>query len=351
MKISSKLFGQTNDGKEIYSYTLENDLKHTITIITYGGIITKINVPNREGIIENVVLGFNDISSYETLSPFFGAITGPFAGRISGASFDIDGVNYELEKNDGPNSLHGGSKAFDKVVWEASTLEYADKVSLVLNYLSPDGEFGYPGNVDIIVTYTWDQTDTLSIDYKATTDKSTFLNLTNHSYFNLSGDTSTTILDHELMIASKNFIGITDKAIPMSIIEAENTPFDFTTAKKVGADIEVDYEQLKNGSGYDHPFILEEQRDNSDIVASLYDSKSGRLMTVQTTEKMLVFYAGGHLTDDMHVYNNQPIKQRTALCLETQNAPDHMHFDAVSSYILEPNDLYRSHTAFRFSCK
>jgi len=351
MNISSKLFGKTSEGIDIHSYTLENDQKHSVSIITYGGIITSINIPNRDGLIENVVLGYNDVISYETISPFFGAITGPFAGRISGGSFVIDGKTYELEKNDGPNCLHGGSHAFDKVVWEASTVESADKVSLVLNYMSSDGEFGFPGNVDVITTYTWTEDDQLIIDYKATTDKATYLNITNHSYFNLSGDPTQSILNHELMINSEEFIGITSAAIPMSILKTEDTPFDFRKPKKVGADIDADYEQLKNGIGYDHPFLLENSTDASDIIASLYEAESGRYMTVKTTEKFVVFYAGGQITDDMHVYNNIPIKQRAGMCLETQNAPDHMHFDGVSSYILEPSNSYKSQTIYSFSCK
>lgn len=351
MTISSELFGKTGEGFDVYSYTLENNQKHSVTIITYGGIITSINVPDRDGLIGNVVLGYNDVTSYETISPFFGAIIGPFAGRISGGSFVIDGKTSELEKNQGMNCLHGGSHAFDKVVWSASTVESRDKVSLVLNYMSPDGEFGFPGNVDVITTYTWTQDDQLIIDYKATTDKATYLNLTNHSYFNLSGDPTQSILNHELMIKSEEYLGITPSAIPMSTLKTEGTAFDFRRPKKVGAEINADNDQLKNGDGYDHPFLLDSNRDESTIIASLYEAESGRYMTLKTTEKYLVFYAGGHITDDMHVYNNVPIKQRAGMCLETQEAPDHMHYEGVDSSILEPNKFYKSQTVYSFSCK
>lgn len=351
MNISSKLFGKTKEGIDIHSFTLENDQKHSVTIITYGGVITSINVPNRDGLIENVVLGYNNVTSYETISPFFGAITGPFAGRISGGSFDIDGKTYELERNEGTNCLHGGSHAFDKVVWDASTVQSADKVSLVLNYMSPDGEFGFPGNVDVINTYTWTQDDQLIIDYKATTDKATYLNITNHSYFNLSGDPTQSILNHELMINAEEYLGITPSSLPMSTLKTEGTPFDFRTPKKVGAEINVDDEQLKNGTGYDHTFLLDSNRDRNAMIASLYEAESGRYMTVRTTENVVVFYSGGHMTDDMHVYNNIPVKQRAGMCLETQEAPDHMHYDGVDSRVLAPNDLYKSQTVYSFSCK
>jgi aldose 1-epimerase len=201
------------------------------------------------------------------------------------------------------------------------------------------------------VTYTWDNTDTLTIDYKAKTDKATYLNLTNHSYFNLSGDYATTIEDHLLRIDADKFVAISDTAIPVSLTDVKGTAFDFTTPKTVGRDIDSDTDQCRNGKGYDHPFMLKENRDVTKAFAKVHDAKTGRAMEVFTTEKFVICYSGNHLINDVYVYNQIPIKPRAGICLETQDCPDHMHFNDVSSYVLRPEDTYQSQTKYRFYCE
>lgn len=350
MEILKSTFGTTSDNKTVDLYKLVNDKDHSISVITYGGIINKIEVPDRNGNIKNVVLGYNTVKEYEDLSPYFGTITGPFGGRIAGAQFTIDGKTFDLEKNDGNNNLHGGSKSFDKQVWTAKTTQSVDWLALELNYESPDGQFGYPGNVTMYVTYTWDNQDTLTIDYKAMTDKATYLNLTNHSYFNLSGDLTTDITDHHLRIDANKFVSINDEAIPLAVTDVSGTAFDFRSDKPVGKDIEADDIQIKNGTGYDHPFLLNEDRDVTKAFAKVIDPKTGRCMDVYTTEKFVVLYTGNHLQDDNYVFDRVPIKKRGGLCLETQDCPNHMHFKDVPSYVLRPGDTYQSQTKYKFYC-
>lgn len=346
MKITSRSFGFTKNEEEVTEYTLHNDLGSSVSIITLGGIITKINVPDKNKKIENVVLGFNSVKEYEELSAFYGAITGRVAGRISGAKFQIGENLYELAANDGPNNLHSGPVGLDKVVWSASEKVTEDNVILALNYMSPHLDQGFPGNLDLVVRYTFGNDNALSIDYIASTDAETLLNITNHTYFNLSGDFSTTILDHELTIAADTFVAVDALTMPSSIDSVESTPFDFRTAKKVGAQIEDPFQQLLNGKGYDHAFVL---NPGATPQILLKDEKSGRQMEVKTTEACVVCYTGNYLKDTDYVYDHQPIQKRSALCLETQYYPDSQNVDFIPSKTLKPNERYHTKTTFIFS--
>ncbi len=346
MKIQSSFFGQTKAGEEVKQYLLTNDHGNSVGILNYGGIITEINVPNKLGVIENVVLGHHNILDYEEHSPYFGCITGRFAGRISNATFSIGEQTYELAKNDGNNCLHGGIKALDKVIWSATEITDTESASLSLNYLSSHLEEGFPGNLDTYVTYKWNNDNQLSIQYVSTTDEETLLTLTNHSYFNLSGDLSSSVLDHLLQIDADRYVEIGKDAIPVGIGSVDGTPFDFRLAKRVSQDIDADFEQLHNAGGYDHPFIL---NDKSNPQATLIHEGSGRKMTVSTDETCLVCYSGNYLTSDRKAFDDITLQKRGAICLETQYYPDNANFDLVPTLTLKPNETYKHKTVFSFS--
>ena len=327
-------------------YTLTNSKGASVSIITYGGIITKIMVPDKSGRIENVVLGYNNLKDYEEKNaPYFGAIIGRFAGRISTASFDIDQTHYPLVNNNSGNNLHGGTKGFDKVVWAAAEITSDQEASLILNYLSEDMEEGFPGNLDVTVRYTFNEENGLTIAYKAITDKETPLTLTNHTYFNLSGNPSTDILDHLLHIPAQEYVMVNENSIPIDIASVEGTPFDFRVSKEVGKDIHSEHEQIKNGGGYDHPFKLDPTSDKPILVTH---ESTGRGLSITTDEAYVVLYTGNYLTEEMQVYEGVKLNKRSGLCLETQYCPDNMHFDKVMTYTLKPNEVYRTSTRYQF---
>lgn len=348
MKITKSIFGYTSSNEEVIKYTLINNNGSRVSILNYGGIITNIDVPDRDGTISNVVLGYDRFDDYKQNASFFGAIAGRFAGRISNGAFTIDNRTYQLPKNDRTNCLHGGLKGFDQVIWSVTTIEDTAKVSLILNYLSKDMEEGFPGNLDVTVTYTWNDDNQLTIDYTATTDKDTVCTLTNHSYFNLSNDLTKDILDQELMIKADQYLELDDVSIPMKISSTENTPFDFRVPKKVGQDINAEFEQLKNTSGYDHPFIFS---DNDGVVASLYCNETGRLLGITTDLEAVVLYTGNHLTDALKISGTTCTTKHGALCLETQHIPDNINFEPVKTHILRAGDVYRTSTSYSFTVK
>lgn len=346
MKIEVSSFGITKEGKEVKKYTLFNDFNYSISILNYGGIINEINVPDKNGKVENIVLGYHTIDEYEKYSPYFGCITGRTAGRTSGATFTINETQYKLTKNDRENHLHGGNKGFDKVIWEVAKIIENDCIGLSLNYLSPHFEEGYPGNLDTIVTYKWNNQNELTIRYMATTDYETPITLTNHTYFNLSGDLSSHILDHELQIDASQFVKIRRDSIPYGLCEVEGTPFDFRQFKKIGLDVSSDHEQIINGKGYDHPFVLNHTENPQ---ATLYHKESGRKLTIYTDEKCLVCYSGNYLNSDMYVYDKVPIVHRGGVCLETQYFPDSLNFKNVDPQTLKPFETYKHMTRYLFS--
>jgi len=344
MTITQNVYAITDLGDSIDCYTLKNLNGIEVSIINYGGIITSIKAPNKKGVLENIVLGYDSLAQYIETSPYFGAIVGRYGNRIANGQFSLDGKAYSLAKNNGPNSLHGGLKGFDKVVWNATTVSNDDSVSLVLSYLSKDMEEGFPGNLETTVRYTLNSDNKLDIVYEATTDKKTIVNLTNHSYFNLSGNIKNDILDHQLQIDADSLVPVDEFMIPTGdIAMIENTPFDFRMFKAIGDDIDADNEQLKLGSGYDHCWVLNNQNEGFRLIATVYHESSGRELEVFSDEPGVQLYTGNHL-EGLH-------KKRTGFCLETQHYPDSPNQVNFPSVVLNPNEKYSSKTSYKFSVR
>lgn len=350
--ISKEDFGMTNDSLKVESYTLKNENGMEVSIMTYGGIITSLKVPNKEGVSEDIVLGYDSLSQYIKKSPYFGAIIGRYGNRIAKGKFTLDGTEYELATNDGPNHLHGGVKGFDKVVWNAAEKQTDSSASLEFTYLSKDMEEGYPGNLNAKVTYTLTNDNQLRVAYEATTDKKTIVNLTQHSYFNLSGDFSKPILNNEVTINADKFVPVDATLIPTGELkDVANTPFDFRTAKAIGKDIEDDNEQLKRGKGFDHCWVLNNQNEGMRFAASAYDPTSGRLLEVYTDEPGIQLYTGNFLDGTLPNKQGGTYSHRTGLCLETEHYPDSPNQKDFPSVILNPGEKYETKTTFKFSVK
>lgn len=346
MKISKTLFGHTSTGQAVDAYTMTNDHNAYVTILTRGGIIREIVVPDQNGTLRNVSIGFDDMAGYENCSGFIGAAIGRSSGRISGAILQIDGKEYPLSKNDGNNNLHGGPEGFDKKIWEASEFCSDEKMSVVLHYLSPDMEEGFPGNLDCTMTYSFDNSNTLTIKYTCTTDIKTFVNLTNHCYFNLSGDFSTKASDHLLQIQANRYVTVDQETIPTGLQSVIDTPFNFLQAKPIDQDIENPDEQIRFAGGYDHAFELNQPSKEPLIYAK--DSKTGRTLSITTDAACVVFYSGNYLNDSYIASGNVPLQKRAAFCLETQYYPDAINAPFVKDQYLEPNAIYRTTTSYTF---
>ena len=346
MKCESKDFGLNVKGEAVVAYTLTNDIGASITVLNYGGIIQSLIVPDRNGKLENVVLGLNSTEEYDQFSPFYGCITGRTAGRISNAAFTIEDNTFTLEANDGTNNLHGGPDGLDKRIWDVTEIIGKDYGELALNYTSPHMDQGFPGTLDMVVTYKFDDDNRLTITYKATTDQPTILTLTNHSYFNLSGDPTTTVLDHELQLPVDKIVVIDEKSIPVAVVPVDDGPFDFRKGKAIGQDIDADDLNIKNGSGYDHPFVLNKEADE---VIRLHDPKSGRIMTMTTSEQCVVCYTANFLGAEMYAYDKKPLQSRGAVCLETQYYPNAINADFIPERILRPGEVYLESTTIKFS--
>ena len=341
-------FGKTRDGKAVEIYTLTNAHGLEMRVITYGGIITSLKVPDRAGHLDDVVLGFDTLDGYLKDSPYFGAIVGRYGNRIAKGQFTLNGATYKLATNNGPNHLHGGVKGFDKVIWNGVPGDSADGVSVTLTRTSPDGEEGYPGNLQASVRYTLTDKNELAIDYRATTDKATPVNLTQHSYFNLAAD-SGDILGHELTIHASRYTPVDTTLIPTGeLAPVQGTPFDFQKATAIGARIATDDAQLKNGGGYDHNWALDRGGSGLQPAARLVDPKSGRTLDVATTEPGLQFYSGNFLDGSITGKGGRVYKRRTGLCLETQHFPDSPNHPSFPSTILQPGQTYSSKTVFTF---
>ncbi len=352
MNIIKESYGKTIDGQSVDIYTLSNHNGMTVRITNYGGIIQMLTAPDKNGKYEDVVMGYDSLKNYIEATPYFGAIIGRYGNRIANGKFTLDEVEYTLAQNNGKNHLHGGIKGFDKVVWYATPIKNDDAVKLKLDYLSKDGEEGYPGNLKVSVIYTLTDDNALKIDYHATTDKKTVLNLTNHSYFNLSADFNNKILEHELWLNCNKYIPIDSTAIPFGTIESvTGTPFDFTKPKKIGKDISDDNQQLKNGIGYDHCMVFTNSDGTVKLQATVYDEQSGRLMEVYTDQPAVQLYVGNYLDGTNIGKGNIPYKYRTALCLETEHYPDSPNQPQFPSTVLEPEDEYSSTTIYRFTVK
>ena len=339
----AKINWGNTDGKDVFLYTLTNAKGDELKITNYGGIINGWIMPDKKGNKSSVIIGLDSLKNYLQNPPYFGALIGRYGNRIGDAKFSLDGKEYHLAPNNGKNSLHGGLKGFDKVVWDASIINDSTP-ALILNYTSKDGEEGYPGNLKVTVKYSLSDENELMIDYNAETDKATPVNLTNHSYFNLTGDVNNTILDHTLMINANFYTPVDSSLIPTGEIKSvTGTSFDFTKAKKIGADIN----NVKGG--YDHNFVLI-MTDDTTIrkVATLSDSLSGRKMEVYTTQPGLQFYTGNFLDGKFSVAG-KPLKFRTALCLETQHFPDSPNKPKFPSTILKPGEKYYTITKYKIS--
>ena len=344
--IQTAEFGSV-DGQPVQLFTLTNASGASVGIIEYGGIVVSLNVPDRDGNLGDVVLGFDTLDEYVTDTPYFGAITGRYANRIAGGKFEIDGVQYELPVNNGPNSLHGGVKGFDKVVWEGSQTEAGDGV--VLTYTSADGEEGYPGTLAAEVTYTWTDANELRIDYEAQTDKATVVNLTNHSYFNLADAGASPTLGHLMMINADRYTPIDETLIPAGeLAPLDGTPLDFREPTSIGARIGEESEQLGFGSGYDHNYVLNRDAPGLSLAARVTEARTGRVMEVLTEEPGVQFYSGNFL-DGHHVGKGGVAYERhSGFCLETQHYPDSPNHPDFPSTILRPGEVYSTSTVYRF---
>jgi aldose 1-epimerase len=345
--ITKAPFGKTADGKPVTLYTLRNANGVEAKIATFGATLVSLTTPDRQGHLANVVLGFDSVEPYVRGVPFYGAIIGRYGNRIAAGRFTLDGHNYQLSVNDGSNSLHGGARGFDKRLWTAVAVETRGVPSLKLTYISANGEEGYPGKLTVHVTYTLLADNSLSISYEATTTKPTVVNLTNHTYFNLTGQPERPILDHLLQINAARFTPVDANLIPTGELRAvAGTPFDFTTATAIGARIGADDEQLRFGRGYDHNWVLDRSGALS-TAAVLTDPTSGRVMEVRTTEPGIQFYSGNFM-DGRPAGTGTVYQHRTGLCLETQHFPDSPNQPAFPSTVLRPGQVYRSQTVLVF---
>lgn len=336
-------FGQA-DGKPVYLFTLTNKKGDQVKISNYGGTVTSWVSPDKNGNRSSIVLGFDSLSGYLAKPPYFGALVGRYGNRIASGHFKLGDSTYTLAANNGKNHLHGGLKGFDKQVWEAQPSDSA--AALTLSYLSKDGEEGYPGNLKVTVTYTLSDDNELGIDYKAETDKPTPLNLTNHSYFNLSGDVSRTILDDKLQIYADFYTPVDTTLIPTGELKpVKGTPFDFTSATVIGSRI------AQVPGGYDHNFVLNSKDGSLSKAAVLEDSLSGRKLEVFTTQPGVQFYTGNFLDGSFKTSSGQPINKNAALCLETQHFPDSPNQPGFPSSILRPGEQYHNITRYKLSVR
>jgi aldose 1-epimerase len=351
-KVKKESFGQTPGGQPVDIYTLTNTHGSEAKITTYGGILTSLRVPDRDGKLDDVVLGFDNLDAYLKGHPWFGALIGRYGNRIAKGRFTLNGVEYKLATNNGDNHLHGGVKGFDKVVWNAKPLKVPNGVALELTYLSKDGEEGYPGNLSVKVVYTLTNANELKLDYSATTDKDTIVNLTNHAYFNLAGAGSGDILNHRLYINASRFTPIDSGSIPTGELRSvRGTPFDFTRLTAIGARINADDEQLKFGSGYDHNFVLNGTMGVMRLAARVYEPSSGRVLEVLTTEPGLQFYSGNFLDGTLTGKGGKVYQHRYGFCLESQHFPDSPNKSNFPSTVLRKGARYHTMTIYRFSVK
>jgi aldose 1-epimerase len=350
--MSREPFGTLPDGTAVELFTLTNPSGMEVKVTNYGGIITTLKVPDRDGKLDDITLGYDSIDGYLKGSPYFGAIVGRYGNRIAKAQFSIDGETFKLPANDGPNTLHGGVKGFDKVVWQAEPFEREGERGVIFTYTSPDGEEGFPGNLTTRITYTLTDKNELAFDYHATTDKPTVVNLTQHAYFNLAGHSSGDVLSHQLQINASRYTPVNRVLIPTGeLAPVEGTPFDFRSLTAIGARIEAGHEQLKHGGGYDHNFVLDRDGDGLALAARVEEPTSGRVMEVHTTEPGVQFYSGNFLDGTLTGKGGHAYQKRSGFCLETQHYPDSPNQAAFPSTVLRPGEEYSSRTVYTFSVK
>ena len=352
LEVKKTAFGKTSGGMPVELYTLTNVNGMEVEIMTYGGAVVSLTAPDRHGKFADVVLGMDSVAGYQKQTAFFGALIGRYGNRIGHAQFTLDGQTYKLPKNDGENTLHGGPQGFDKRVWK---VHKAQGTAVELTYTSRDGEEGFPGNLTATVIYTLTARNELKIDYSATTDKDTVVNLTNHSYWNLSGAGEGDILQDRLTLYADRFTPVDAGLIPTGELRpVKGTPFDFTSATPIGERIGQADQQLQHGKGYDHNWVLNPGRDPGSTLnkaAEVYDPSSGRVMEVFTTEPGIQFYTGNFLDGTIHGKGGKVYPFRGALCLETQHFPDSPNKPDFPSTELKPGEVYNSTTVYRFSAR
>ena len=352
LTIAKTAFGECADGP-VSLYTLTNGNGMTVKITNYGGIVTSIIVPDKSGKMGEVTLGFDNLEGYLGDHPYFGSIIGRYGNRIGKGTFSIDGKKYELATNNGSNHLHGGVKGFDKVLWEAKPLESSKEVGVQLNYISPDGEEGYPGQLSVKMTYTLNNNNELKMNYQAKTNQTTHCNLTNHTYFNLAGPGAETILNHELTLVSDFFTPVDETLIPTGELrQVSGTPFDFRKARKIGDALAVEgNKQLEIGGGIDHNFVLTKTTEDLELAAILYEAGSGRVVEVLTTEPGVQFYTGNFLNGTVTGREGVAYPHRSGLCLETQHYPDSPNKPKFPTTLLSPEEKYETTTVYKFSVR
>ncbi len=354
--VSVVRYGELPGGEAVHLYTLTNENGMVAEITNYGGIVTRLLVPDRFGKREDVVLGYNTLDEYLAQTPYFGAIVGVYGNRVADGKFELDGQEYQLTNNSEaggvPVHLHGGDKGLDKVLWVARPIVQKESANLVLTYIHPDGAEGYPGNIRIRVVYRLTNENALEVSFRATTDKATIINLTQHSYFNLNGNGKGSPLDHELMINADHFNPVTAQMIPTGeLAPVEGTPFDFRTPKKPRDWIDQDHPQLKLGGGFDHNWVLNRDGEGLQLAATVYEPNSGRFMEVLTEEPGVQYYAGNFLDGSLIGKQGQPYVHRSGFCLETQHYPDSPNHPNFPSTRLNPGEIYITNTVYRFSVR
>ncbi len=345
-------YGALPDGRtaQLYTLTNANGLKATLT--NYGAILVSMEIPDRDGKMADVTLGYDTLEGWLSNTSYFGSTVGRYANRIAEGKFSLDGKTYSLATNNNKNHLHGGIKGFDKMLWDAKPAKRAGAVGVEFSYTSRDGEEGYPGNLKTTVTYLLTDKNELRIEFKATTDKATIVNLAHHSYWNLAGDPTKTILDHELMLAADQFLPVDEGLIPTGELRpVKGTPFDFTQLTKIGGRVEADDQQLKFGKGYDHCWVLRNQSRKVALAATLYDPSTGRAMDLSTDQPGIQFYGGNFLDGTVTGKKGVKYQFRTALCLETQHYPDSPNKPSFPSVVLHPGQTYRHTMVLRFYTK
>lgn len=351
-KVAKAAFGTTKDGQPVDIYTVTNSHGMELKALNFGGIIVSLRVPDKAGKSEDVVLGFDNLAGYEENNPHFGALIGRYGNRIANGEFKLNGETYHLPKNNGPNTLHGGVKGFDKMMWQADPFENKDAAGIVLTRVSKDGEEGFPGNVKVKVTYTLTNNNELTFEYEATTDKATPINLTEHSYFNLSGEGNGNILDQVLKLNADHFTPVDKTLIPTGEIRSvKNTPLDFTKATTIGARINDSYDQMVLAGGYDHNFVINGKPGTMRLAARAKDPKSGRVLEVFTTEPGVQFYSGNFLDGTLTGKHGHKYQKRDGFCLETQHYPDSPNHPKFPSTILKPGETYHTNTMLKFSAE
>jgi aldose 1-epimerase len=347
VRIANQIFGEMPDGRNVELYTLANENGVEARIMNYGGTLVSLRVPDRNGVHADVVLGFDEFAPYLAQHPYFGSLIGRYANRIAGASFTIHGSAYRVSANDGRNHLHGGRIGFDKILWDAEPGKSAEGPQLVLSHFSRAGEEGHPGNLSVRVTYTLTAQNELRLDYCASTDQTTVINLTHHSYFNLAG--AGTIHDHLLRLAAERYLPVDPELIPLGEQRSvRGTPFDFTVPRSIGSRISSDEAQLQLAGGYDHCWVLTAQSGACALAAELIDPMSGRALSVFTTQPGLQVYSGNFLDGSIQGKQGQPYQRHSGLCLETQHFPDSPNQPTFPTTMLGPGETYREMTVYRF---